>query len=477
MKRLKDSDIIPLIIDRANLVQSVYSVIHGTDRKTSKQGREILEHIDQICDWLAAEIDAGVFRVTRYGEEDIIEGGKRRRIQFLYSYYEKIGINAIIHICEKLTFGRFIRTTAASIKNRGTHDLLNIIRRDIREDPENMAYFYKSDVSKFYESIDQDEMMAALRRYFKGPKILTMLERFVRIMPKGLSIGLRSSQYYGNVLLSQYIDQPNKSGRGEKHHYRYCDDTGGGHGDKRAAWRNRNFQHEQLGGTSLHIKENERVFPISTGIDFLGYVIYPDHTRIRKRNKVRTARRLKHIRSKTRRREIIASFYSLCKHANAKHLFHKITGLKMSDYSNLKSLAELGISSTPGKRRNGQKNFPCLKVPLKALVGSTLCIMDFQPGMSTKFSRENLQKARAEGDPAPAEKTKYLVCAKVIKPNRAQLAASNITLKTGDTIKFFAGYPDMCDIIDALNEAGKLGENKVTIVCNSQGNYTEYLFT
>lgn len=131
----------------------------------------------------------------------------------------------------------------------------------------------------------------------------------------------------------------------------------------------------------------------------------------------------------------------------------------------------------PGVRRNGQKNFTCREVTLNALVGSTLCILDFQTGVSTKWSRREHKEAVANGDTEAKEKTKYLVCARLIVPNRAQLAACNLPLKKGDVVKFFTGYPDMCDICDALKEKELLGENKVAMARNAQGNFTEYLFT
>ena len=149
----------------------------------------------------------------------------------------------------------------------------------------------------------------------------------------------------------------------------------------------------------------------------------------------------------------------------------------MADYQNLKSLADLGISTTPGIRRNGQKNFACREVPLNALVGTVLCVLDFQTGVSTKWSRKALKEAQAQGDVEAVEKTKYLVCARVIAPNRAQLAACNLSLKKGDVVKFFTGYPDMCDICDALKEKCMLGENRVTMARSAQGSFTEYLFT
>lgn len=477
MKRYKDSDIIPLIVAPGNLRESIDAVLAGSHPKTTKQGREILAHTSQIEAWLAAEISSGTFRLTSYGEEEISEGGKTRRIQFLYSYYEKIGVHAVMNIVEDLTFKRLIRTTSASLKHRGVHDLLNIIRRDLAADPEGIQFVYEDDITKFYESILQDAMMDVLRRLFKGPVILKILEGFVRFLPRGLSIGLRSSQHFGNLLLSVVLDHFLKSENRVKYYYRYCDDKRVFAPDKSRLWEVRGHIHERVESIGLKVKPNERIYPISEGVDFLGYKIFKDYTRVRKRNKKKAAKRLHTIKSKRRRREIVASFYSLCKHADAKHLFYKITGIKMADYQNLKSLAELGISSNPGIRRNGQKNFPCRELSLSQLVGSTLCILDFQSDVSTRWTRKALKEAREQGESEAIEKTKYLVCARVIMPNRAQLSASNISLKKGDVIKFFTGYPDMCDICDALKDKGMLGQNKVAVARNAQGRFTEYLFT
>lgn len=477
MKRIKDEDIIPLIIAPANIRQSIYKVLEGTARKESKQGREILEHIDQIEAWLAAEISAGVFRLTCFGEETIMERDKARRIQFLFSYYEKIGIHAIMNVVEALTYKRLIRTTGASLKNRGTHDLMKIIRRDMAADPEGTRYTYADDISKFYESIDQDVMMDCLRHYFKGPLILTMLERFVRLMKRGLSIGLRSSQHFGNLLLTLYLDHIIKSRERKKHYYRYCDDKRLMAGSKPELWQGAHVIEGQTEKAKLKVKPGARIFPTSEGVDFLGYVIRPTHVRIRKRNKQRTARKLKKLKSKTRRHEIIAAFYSLCKHADAKNLFYKITGIKMADFPKLKTLAELGIPTTPGLRADGTKNFPGREVPLRALVGSTICILDFQPGMSTIYTRKALRTAQEKGDSEAVEKTKYLISARAVSLHRANLAAAGAVLKKDEVFKFFTGYPDMWAICDALKKAGLLEQNAVTIAKENNGKYTEFRFT
>jgi hypothetical protein len=472
MKRLKDIDILPLITSHDNLRASIDAVLAGTHRKLTSQGREALAYTDRYEDWLAAEISAGSFYLTTYGHRIINERGKTRKIQYLLSYYEKMGVHAIMTVLEELTYKRLIRTTAASIKKRGVHDLLNIIRRDIAANP-NIKYVYEDDITKFYESIIQDVMMDVLRKLIKGPKTLRMLECFVRLLASGLSIGLRSSQHFGNLLLSVAIDHLVKSTNRTKYYYRYCDDKRVFGETKQEVWQAASLIQKQVQSIGLKVKPNYKVYPIEQGIDFLGYNIYKDFTRVRKRNKQRTARRLKKIKSKSRRREIIASFYSLCKHADAKHLFKKITGIAMAEYQEFKSLAEIGIK---GSRRNhGRKQFRCKSVAQSALYGTTMCVIDFQENVSTQWSRLEMRKAQELGDNSP-EKTKYVICARVITPNKAHLLACNVILKKGDVFKFFTGYEDIWDICEQLKEKGMLGQNKVTLDRDTSGNFTEYYF-
>lgn len=140
------------------------------------------------------------------------------------------------------------------------HDLMKYILRDIQEDPEGTRYCYKFDISKFYESVNQDFVMYCVHRIFKDKKLIAMLDNFVRIIPKGISIGLRSSQGLGNLLLSVYLDHYLKDKYGVCHFYRYCDDGVVLGKTKAELWMIRDIIHEQLQEIDLVVKPNERVF-------------------------------------------------------------------------------------------------------------------------------------------------------------------------------------------------------------------------
>ena len=330
----REGHIIEEIVEYSNMAESFDQVLRGSKRKKSRQGRYLLAHREEVIKELSERIAAGTFTVANYRERTIMESGKERRIQIL-TMKDRIAVHAIMSVVDRHLKARFIRTTSASIKNRGMHDLMKYILRDMKEYPEGTRYCYKFDISKFYESVTQDFVSYCVRRVFKDKKLIAMLDGFIRMMPHGISIGLRSSQGLGNLLLSVYLDHYLKDRYGVRHFYRYCDDGVVLGKSKAELWEIRDAVHEQLEHIELKVKANERVFPVDEGIDFLGYVIYPDHVMLRKRIKQKFARKMHEVKSRKRRRVLIASFYGMAKHADCNMLFNKLTGKNMKSFKDL----------------------------------------------------------------------------------------------------------------------------------------------
>ncbi len=370
----RDGHIIEEIVAYPNMAQSFEQVLRGTSRKRSRQGRYLLEHREEVIAELSAKIaDGSYFIAGGYRERFIIEGGKERRIQVL-TMKDRIACHAVMSVVDEHLKRRFIRTTSASIKGRGMHDLKAYIERDIREHPEDTRYCYKFDISKFYESVNQESIIECVRRIFKDAKLITILERFIRMMPEGVSIGLRSSQGLCNLLLSVHLDHILKDRLGIRFFYRYCDDGAVLAATKEELWKIRDIVHECVGAIGLKIKENERVFPVTEGIDFLGYVIYPDHALLRKRIKKKFARKMGEVKSRKRRRVLTASFYGMAKHAQCNNLFNKLTGTEM------RSFKDLNVAYKPD---DGKKRFPGAVVSIRELVNLPIVVRDFEMGVKT----------------------------------------------------------------------------------------------
>ena len=369
----REGHIIEEIVEYSNMAESFDQVLRGSKRKKSRQGRYLLAHREEVIKELSGRIADGSFTVANYRERTINESGKQRRIQIL-TMKDRIAVHAIMSVVDAHLKKRFIRTTSASIKNRGMHDLMKYIRRDMQDDPEGTRYCYKFDISKFYESVRQDFVSYCVRRVFKDKKLIAMLDGFIRMMPQGISIGLRSSQGLGNLLLSVYLDHYLKDRCGVRHFYRYCDDGVVLAGSKAELWAVRDMVHKRMESVGLTVKPNERIFPATEGIDFLGYVIYPDHVMLRKRIKQKFARKMHEVKSRKRRRVLIASFYGMAKHADCIMLFNKLTGKEM------RSFKDLNVAYKP---EDGKKRFAGAVVSIRELVNLPIVVKDFELGVKT----------------------------------------------------------------------------------------------
>ena len=371
----REGYIIQEIVDYGNMSESFDTVLRGMKRKRCRQGHWLLAHREEVIRDLSRQIADGTFNVTDYREREILESGKLRRIQVL-PMKDRIGVHAVMNVVDRHLRKRFIRTTSASIKERGMHDLLDYIRRDLREDPEGTRFCYKFDISKFYDSVRPDFVMYCVNRVFKDRTLIVLLDRFVHMMPKGISIGLRSSQGLGNLLLSVFLDHYLKDRCGVRHFYRYCDDGVVLGKSKAELWMVHDIVHECMEEIGLTVKPNERVFPVSEGIDFLGYVIYDaGHVELRKRIKQKMARKMHEVKSRKRRRELIASFYGMAKHADCNMLFNKLTGKTMRSFKDLK------VAYNPP---DGKRMFPGAVVSIRELVNLPVIVKDFETGIKTE---------------------------------------------------------------------------------------------
>ena len=363
------------ITSYGNMSEAFDRVLRGKKRKKCRQGRYLLAHREEVIAELTAKLADGSFRLGSYHERIICENGKVRHLQIL-SMYDRIAVYAVMNVVDQYLHKRYIRTTGASIKKRGTHDLRKCIQLDMDNDPEGTRYCYKFDVKHFYDNTKPEFVMWCFRRVFKDKTLLSLLDHFLHLLPEGISFGLRSSQASGNLLLSVFLDHFLKDKYGIKYFYRYCDDGVVLCGHKQENWLARNIVHEQIGEIDLEIKKNERVFPSAQGIDFLGYVTFNgSYSLLRKRVKKKYARKLHKVKSRKRRRELIGSFYGMAKHACCRNLFYKLTGKKM------KSFKDLNVAYKP---EDGKKRFAGTVVSIRELVNIPIIVKDFETGIKTE---------------------------------------------------------------------------------------------
>ena len=191
--------------------------------KKTRYGRYLVSHRDQVIEKLRKLILDGTLEPGEFVTMSIKERNKEREIQMI-RMMPTIGIHAIMTVVERYIDPTLMADTAASIKGRGGVYLLKRIIKDFKRDFEHCHYIYKDDIAKFYQNIPQDEVMKMINRKFKDKKLIVILEKFIRLLSKGLSIGMRPSQGFANMYLSVYVDHVLKEIERVKYYRRYCDD-------------------------------------------------------------------------------------------------------------------------------------------------------------------------------------------------------------------------------------------------------------
>jgi RNA-directed DNA polymerase len=219
------------------------------------------------------------FSTGEYQIEDRIEGGKMRRIYKLPYFPDRIVQHALIAVIGPIFRQALIRDTFQSLPCRGTADARRRVQK-VMTGPDAPKYALKMDIRKYYPSINNAKLKLAIRRKIKCPDTLWLIDNIIDSMD-GIPIGNLTSQYFGNIYLSQF-DWWVKQDLNVKHYFRYCDDLVLLSDDKAQLREWRSQMVARLAEMDLVIKPDWQIYGLEKqGVDFVGYVFQPNHTRLR----------------------------------------------------------------------------------------------------------------------------------------------------------------------------------------------------
>lgn len=214
---------------------------------------------------------------------------KKRLIYILPFDPDRIVHHALMQVVEPIWTGLFISDSYACIRGRGLHAgsrrTMEFVRRN--------KFCLKLDISKFYPSVDHAIMFNIIQRKIKCPDTLDLFKKIIYSVPDGknVPIGNYTSQWMGNLYMTE-VDMFVKHTLHIKDYVRYCDDFCLFHDDKallgRAAREIEQFIAERL---ALKLSKCD-LFPVSRGVDFLGYRHFPGYILLRKSTSIRIRRRL-----------------------------------------------------------------------------------------------------------------------------------------------------------------------------------------
>jgi RNA-directed DNA polymerase len=245
----------------------------------------------------------------------------------------------------------FIFDSYANRAGKGTHAAVDRLRSFVRElaSGQGGGWYLQLDVHNFFNSIHRPTLYAMLKRRMQREHVPLQTQRIAHALLResplaqgvayrcsaaerarvpahkrlenaapgcGLPIGNLSSQFFANVYLDaldQFVKHELKANR----YLRYVDDFLLVHRDHAnlETWlvQIRSFLRETL---RLELKANVKLRPLRTGIDFLGYVVFPTHTRVRQRV-VRHAFAAARCAEPSKYPAVLASYLGHFSHANA----------------------------------------------------------------------------------------------------------------------------------------------------------------
>lgn len=210
----------------------------------------------------------------------------------------------------------FISDSYSCRKNKGTHKALSRFRDfsyKVSKNNTKTAWVLKCDIRKFFASIDRSVLVKILEKCISDRNILRLVSKIINSFSLtkdvGLPLGNLTSQLFVNIYMNEF-DQFVKHKLKVKYYIRYADDFVFFSQDKE--WlvslipQIRDFLREKLKLT-LH-PQKISMSTIASGVDFLGWVHFPDYGVLRTVTKRRMFSRL------TEDNE--ASYLGMLKHGN-----------------------------------------------------------------------------------------------------------------------------------------------------------------
>jgi len=309
-----------------NLYQRICSVENlqladSIARKGKLKQPGVLRHDrnrDSNLQYLHLALINKTYKTSEYTTFTIYEP-KERVISRLPYYPDRIVHHAIMNVLEPIFVSIFTADTYSCIKKRGIHAAAAAVKNALR-DVAGTQYCLKLDIKKFYPNIDHEVLKQLLRRKIKDQDLLWLLDSIIDSAP-GLPIGNYLSQYFANFYLTCF-DHWLKEDLRIKYYFRYADDMVILSDNKEQLHQIlaqiRQYLQDNL---KLQVKENYQIFSVDArGIDFVGYVFYHTHTRLRKSIKQNFARML----ARNKNPQSIASYRGWAVHCNSKNLLKKL---------------------------------------------------------------------------------------------------------------------------------------------------------
>lgn len=285
MKR--HNNLFDLIIAEDNIELAYRKARKGKTKKPSV--KKFIQNEKQNLYHIQGLLLSGKFTTSSYSVKRIYEP-KEREIFILPFSPDRIVQHAIMNVLEPIWDDLLISDSYACRIGKGIHKgsirTMEFIRRN--------KYCLKMDISKFYPSMCHSILFNIIKKKIKCARTLKLLEDIIYSISggKNIPIGNYTSQWFGNLYLNE-LDQFLKHILKIKDYIRYCDDFLC-FSNSKVLLKDISIKLQDFVWSKLRLILSKcDLFPISRGVDFLGYRHFRNYILLRKSTAKRVIRRLK----------------------------------------------------------------------------------------------------------------------------------------------------------------------------------------
>lgn len=238
----------------------------------------------------------------------------KRRLISAAPFHDRVVHHALCNLTTPYFEQRFTPNSYANRLGKGTHRALDCCQQFSRR----YHYVLQCDVVQFFPSIDHAILRNALQNMLPDDSLQWLVDRllasgqgvlaeqyqmvhfpgddlFAILRPRGLPIGNLTSQWWANCYLNTF-DQFVKRQLGCRAYLRFVDDFLLFSDSKQELWEWRHSIIQRLNRLRLTIHIDTSIpRPVTDGIPFLGFRIYPTHRRLIRRKGIAYRRKLKHL--------------------------------------------------------------------------------------------------------------------------------------------------------------------------------------
>lgn len=269
---------------------------------------------------LQQELTTGTYQPGAYTSFYIHE--PKRRLISAAPFRDRVVHHALCNLIEPIFERTFIADSYANRIDKGTHRALDCVQRLMRR----YKFVLPCDVRQFFPSIDHAILRSVLVDKLPDDGTLQLADRilagganvlseeyemvyfpgddlFAVNRPRGLPIGNLTSQFWANCYLNPFDHFIKRELRCQGY-VRYVDDFLLFADEKQLLWQWLEALKVRMTKLRLVIHEGSHPRPCSEGTSFLGFVLFPEHRRLKRRKGVFYQRKLRRLIAAYRAKKI-----------------------------------------------------------------------------------------------------------------------------------------------------------------------------